>query len=90
MKKKGMLVVYTDPKDRHMSVDIGATMNRGAYSVTEGCPVSKAYEMFTALGLRHLVVLGGEGGGEVKGILTRSNFNLEFMENRTGCEMKDH
>lgn len=87
IKKRGKLVVKADSAERHLHVNIGAAMNQGAYCVTETCPVSKAYGMFTALGLRHLVVLGGPGGGAVKGILTRSNFNLIYMEKRTGFDI---
>jgi len=86
-KKRGKLVVYTDSTEKHLTVNIGAAMNQGAYCVTETCPVSKAYGMFTSLGLRHLVVLGGPSGGAVKGILTRSNFNLIYMEKRTGLDL---
>ena len=51
----------------------------------EFCPVSKAYKLFTSLGLRHLVVLGGgESGGEVVGILSRANLVPEYIQERTG------
>jgi len=83
-KKNGKLVVFPDAAERHLHVNIGAVMNQGAYCVTESCPASKAYEMYTALGLRHLVILGGSG---VVGIVTRSNFNLSYMEKRTGYEL---
>ncbi|CAB9516755.1 Putative chloride channel-like protein CLC-g [Seminavis robusta] len=65
-------------------VNIGAVMNRGVYVVTEFCPVSKAYQLFTSLGLRYLVVLGGETGGEVVGVLSRANLLPEYIKERTG------
>jgi len=46
--------------------------------------VSKAHFLFTSLGLRHLIVLGGEGGGKVVGIITRINLLKEYIEERTG------
>jgi len=46
--------------------------------------------LFTELGLRHLVVIGGEGGGEVVGLLTRINFLSSFIEERTGCKLYHH
>jgi len=88
-KRNGKLVVTPREEERSLHVDIGAAMNRGAYCVTEGCPASKAYQMYTALGLRHLVVLGGKGGGDVVGILTRSNFDLGYMEGRTRYELRE-
>ena len=42
------------------------------------------------MGLRHLVVLGGQTGGEVVGILSRINFLNDFIEERTGCEHLMH
>jgi hypothetical protein len=38
----------------------------------------------TALGLRYIVVLGGETGGEVVGILTRANFIDKHIETASG------
>ncbi|KAL7549127.1 hypothetical protein ACHAWF_012401 [Thalassiosira exigua] len=66
-------------------VDLASVANRGTYTVPEFCPVSKAYRLFTALGLRHIVVLGGHSGGKVVGILTRASFldahvEEEFLE----------
>jgi hypothetical protein len=46
--------------------------------------VSKAHFLFTSLGLRHLIVLGGESGGKVVGMITRINLLKEFVEERTG------
>jgi hypothetical protein len=43
--------------------------------------------MFTALGLRHLVVLGGLSGGEVVGMLTRVNLLEKSIDERTGCKL---
>lgn len=47
-------------------------------------PVSKAYALFTSLGLRHIVVLGGESGGQVVGILSRANLLPNNIFNETG------
>jgi len=38
----------------------------------------------TALGLRHIVVLGGPTGGEVVGILTRESFLESHIEHESG------
>ena len=50
----------------------------------EFCPVSKAFQLFTMMGLRHVVVLGGETGGEVVGVLSRENFLPAFIKQQTG------
>ena len=52
--------------------------------LSEYCPVSKAYLLFTSLGLRHLVVLGGKTGGEVVGMLTREDLLPDYIKTRTG------
>lgn len=79
----GKLVVQLDKKDRQKTVNVAAVMNRGAYCVIETCPLTKAYEIVTSLGLQHLVVLGGESGGNVVGIVTRSNLLPHFVKERT-------
>ncbi|KAL7579505.1 hypothetical protein ACA910_007882 [Epithemia clementina (nom. ined.)] len=84
-------VKWLDPDYEDKLVPVADVMNIGSYCVHEHMPVSKAYLLFTAMGLRHLVVLGGATGGEVVGILSRINFLNEFIEERTGCEhLKDH
>ena len=82
---QGNLVVRIPPRDRSRRVDIAAAMNKGAYTVVENTPLSKAYTLFSALGLRFLVVLGNNG--QVVGIISRSNLMPEFMEHRTGILM---
>lgn len=81
----GNLVVTLSDTERAKLVDIAAAMNRGAYSVVQNTPLSKAYEVFTALGLRTLPVLGENGS--VVGVVSRSNLQPEYMEKRTGLQM---
>jgi len=50
--------------------------------------VSKAHFLFTNLGLRHLIVLGGETGGQVVGLITRINLLREYIEERMGYSIK--
>ena len=82
---QGRLIVKLAQHEKHMHVELAAAMNRGAYTVTQNCPLSKAYSLFTGLGLRHLPVLGRDGS--VVGVVTRSNLNPEYMERRTGLDM---
>jgi len=78
--RDGKLVIFLPPEDRVKMVNVAAIMNRGAYTTTEGSPLSKTYSMFTSLGLRHLVVLGS--GGKVSGIITRQNLQSHTLEEK--------
>lgn len=85
--REGNLVVNLSSEEQLLHLDIAAVMNMGAYTVTQNCPLSKAYVLFAAMGLRHLPVLGRDGN--VVGMVSRSNFLPEYMEERTGLEMHD-
>eukprot|EP00522_Entomoneis_paludosa_P007011 CAMPEP_0172443238 /NCGR_PEP_ID=MMETSP1065-20121228/3532_1 /TAXON_ID=265537 /ORGANISM="Amphiprora paludosa, Strain CCMP125" /LENGTH=1034 /DNA_ID=CAMNT_0013193407 /DNA_START=12 /DNA_END=3116 /DNA_ORIENTATION=+ len=89
-QRGNVYISWIDPEHKDSWVPVGDVMNLGTYCVRDTMPVSKAYQMFTELGLRHLVVLGGESGGEVVGVLTRINFLTKFIEERTGCTNLDH
>jgi chloride channel 7 len=83
--RTGQIAVRINPSYSKKWVHIAAVMNRGTYTVTEFCPVSKAMRLFTALGLRHLVVLGGETGGSVVGVVTRANLLSSHIESLHGA-----
>lgn len=68
--------------DRYVS--LAAVMNQGTFCVPVHLPVSKARFLFTQLGLRHVVVLGGRSGGEVVGIFTRANLMPGYIAEKTG------
>ena len=81
VNKKGTVYIkWLPPGNRVKYVNLGAVMNRGTYCVTEFCPVSKALSMFTKLGLRHLVVVGGGGGSQVVGMITRINLLRQYIK----------
>jgi len=67
-------------------VDLEAVMNLGTYSVPEHFPLSKAYNLFTLLGLRWIVVVGGVDGGTVVGVLTRESFSESYLREKTGMD----
>ncbi len=67
-------------------LDLEAVMNRGTYIVPEHCPLSKAYSLFTLLGLRWIVVVGGPDGGKVVGVLTRESFSESNLKSKTGMD----
>jgi chloride channel 7 len=87
-RKGNVYIRWLNPLHMNKWVNIAAVMNRGTYTVTEFCPLSKAHFLFTALGLRHLIVLGGESGGSVVGIITRINLLKNSVEDRTGYSIQ--
>jgi CBS domain-containing protein len=87
-RKGNVYIRWIDPRNVDRWINIAAVMNQGTYTVTEFCPVSKAHFLFTALGLRHLIVLGGDSGGAVVGIITRINLLKFSIEDRTGYSIQ--
>ena len=80
-------VTWLHPDCRDKYVNLAAVMNRGSFCVPDYLPVSKARSLFTNLGLRHVVVVGGDSGGEVVGIFTRANLMQPFIEEKTGIAL---
>jgi len=81
------VVVHLPDSARTQIVSVEAVMNRGAHVILEGCPLSKAFELFTKMGLRHLTVIGGVEKGKVVGIITRENLLDENLEEATGFKL---
>jgi hypothetical protein len=81
---KTVVIKWLHPDHRNKYVNLSAVMNRGAVCVPHYFPLSKAYSLFTKLGLRWLVVIGGASGGEVVGILTRRNLLPSHIQECTG------
>lgn len=86
-RQGNVMIKWLHPDYRRKQVHLAAVMNRGTYCVPDFMPVSKAHQIFTSLGLRHLVVLGGDSGGQVVGMLTRINFLKEYIEERTRTKL---
>lgn len=87
-----LIVSWVRPEFEGHWLDLASEANMGSCIVTEFCPVSKAYVIFTSMGLRHMIVFGGATGGEVVGILTRANFLQTHIEARLeelGCNEED-
>jgi len=76
----GLVVVQVAQESLGEIVDIGGVMNLSPHVVLEDTPLSKAFKMFTTLGLRHLVVLGGPTGGDIVGIVTRVDWLSENIK----------
>lgn len=81
----GKLLVDLNPNEYNKHIDIQAVMSRASHCVVENCPLSSAFKTFTVLGLRHLCVLGNNGGkrqGKVVGILSRSNLCQSYINEK--------
>ncbi|KAG7373885.1 chloride channel [Nitzschia inconspicua] len=82
-----VVVSWLHPAHYDDVVNLEAVMNRGTYCIPEHFPVSKAYSLFTKLGLRWIVVVGGERGCDVVGILTRQTLLNGHIYDQTGISM---
>jgi len=82
-KNNVVIIKWLNSNHKDDVVDLEAVMNRGTYTVPEEFPLSKAYNLFTLLGLRWIVVVGGIDGGIV-GMLTRESFLDSHVYERTG------
>lgn len=59
------------PQERNYHVDLRPVMNPSAYSVSHSSSLNKIFQLFRALGLRHLVVVNDRN--EVVGMITRKS-----------------
>lgn len=57
-------------------LDLRPYMDAGAVTVTESCPVTQCFELFRALGLRHLPVLSVDH--RAVGIITRQELTTDY------------
>ncbi|KAJ8021349.1 Chloride transport protein 6 [Holothuria leucospilota] len=61
----------------NMMIDVSRYMNTCPYTVSPTAPVSKVFNLFRTMGLRHLVVVNPLG--ELKGIVTRHNLTEQYL-----------
>lgn len=59
------------PEERNYHIDLRPVMNPSAYSVGHSSSLNKIFQLFRALGLRHLVVVNDRN--EVVGMITRKD-----------------
>lgn len=86
---QNVIISWLNPKYKDRLVNLSAVMNRGALSVPDYFPLSKAYYMFTKLGKRWIVVTGGSQGGDVVGILTRETLLPSHIQDKNGANKKE-
>jgi chloride channel 7 len=82
-----VVISWLHPAHHNDVVNLADVMNQATFCIPEHFPVSQAYQLFTKLGLRWIVVIGGESGGEVMGILTRATLLNSHIYNQTGVDM---
>ncbi|XP_072047747.1 H(+)/Cl(-) exchange transporter 6-like [Amphiura filiformis] len=66
--------------NRNMIMDLTQYMNPCPYTVSPETPVSKVFNLFRTMGLRHLEVVNSSG--EILGIVTRHNLTEEFLDEK--------
>ena len=86
-KNNVVIIKWLNPIYKDDVVDLESVMNRGTYFVPEDFPLSKAYNLFTLLGLRWIVVVGGTDGCTVVGMLTRESFLDAHIKEYTGVDV---
>mmetsp|Transcript_20903 Transcript_20903/g.30736 ORF Transcript_20903/g.30736 Transcript_20903/m.30736 type:complete len:320 (+) Transcript_20903:1239-2198(+) len=80
----GKLVIQIHPANREKLVDVGSMMNKSAFSVMVDCPLSRIYDLFASMGLRHLPVLKD---GKVVGLINRLCLNSKYVQEKTGYHL---
>jgi CBS domain-containing protein len=86
-REGNVVISWLHPAHYDDVVNLEAVMNQGTFCVPEHFPVSSAYRLFTNLGLRWIVVVGGETKGDAVGILTRATLLNSHIYNQTGIDM---
>lgn len=77
-----VMIPWMNPSHRNDVVNLQAVMNRGTFSVPEYFPLSKAYMLFTRLGLHWIVVVGENG--QVVGMVDRGSLLPSHLQEKTG------
>ena len=72
--------IELSPEEQGLYLDIGPFINANPYAIPEGCSLTKVYNLFRSLGLRHLVVV--KQHTEVVGLITRKDLLQDFVGQR--------
>eukprot|EP01065_Artemidia_motanka_P005048 TRINITY_DN12406_c0_g1_i1.p1 TRINITY_DN12406_c0_g1~~TRINITY_DN12406_c0_g1_i1.p1 ORF type:complete len:922 (+),score=168.47 TRINITY_DN12406_c0_g1_i1:58-2823(+) len=62
-------------------IDLSPYINRSCFTVQHGFSLKLTYELFTSMGLRHLIVLDGK---KCVGVITRKDMLSQNLEDRLG------
>ena len=70
------------PEDMNCTIDLNPYMNQSPYSVLNCTPLPRIFNLFRALGLRHLLVVND--CNQVVGVVTRKNIVKYRVWNHQG------
>jgi len=76
----GNVVISIPPHERFRFIDVGSIMNKSAICVQEDSPLSRVFNIFTSLGLRHLPVVSTNG--TAVGVITRFNLSDAYISSK--------
>ncbi|KAJ4967791.1 hypothetical protein NE237_014492 [Protea cynaroides] len=87
VSSKGMSVdkIYLSPDDLEMYIDLAPFLNPSPYIVPEDMSLTKVYNLFRQLGLRHIFVVPRPSC--VIGLITRKNLIIEENEDPATVEL---
>ncbi|PSS01450.1 Chloride channel protein like [Actinidia chinensis var. chinensis] len=78
--------IHLGPDDLEMYIDLAPFVNRSPYIVPEDMSLTKVYNLFRQLGLRHIFVV--PRASRVVGMITRKDLLIEDNEDSATVELK--
>ncbi|XP_059649903.1 chloride channel protein CLC-d isoform X2 [Cornus florida] len=88
VSSKGICIddIHLSPDDLEMYIDLAPFVNPSPYIVSEDMSLTKVYNLFRQLGLRHIFVV--PRASRVLGMLTRKDLLIEDNEDSTAVELQ--
>ncbi|KAK4388562.1 Chloride channel protein CLC-d [Sesamum angolense] len=88
VSSKGLSIhdIHLTPDDLEMYIDLATFLNPSPYVVPEDMSLTKVYNLFRQLGLRHLLVV--PHASRVVGMITRKDLLIEDNEDTAGVELQ--
>ncbi|KAK4434016.1 Chloride channel protein CLC-d [Sesamum alatum] len=88
VSSKGLSIhdIHLTPDDLEMYIDLAPFLNPSPYVVPEDMSLTKVYNLFRQLGLRHLLVV--PHASRVVGMITRKDLLIEDNEDTAGVELQ--
>ncbi|KAL8026268.1 hypothetical protein ABFX02_14G016300 [Erythranthe guttata] len=88
VSSKGISIddIYLTPDDMEMYIDLAPFLNPSPYVVPEDMSLTKVYNLFRQLGLRHILVV--PRASRVIGMITRKDLLIEDNEDAAAVELQ--
>ncbi|PIN00913.1 Cl- channel CLC-7 and related proteins (CLC superfamily) [Handroanthus impetiginosus] len=88
VSSKGISIddIHLTPDDLEMYIDLAPFLNPSPYIVPEDMSLTKVYNLFRQLGLRHILVV--PRASRVVGMITRKDLLIEDNEDTAGVELQ--